>query len=360
MYERIVYPHLRPSQQIVLVPFAHYCEFYCPIGALPLDHADAYTRSVAESYTAWADADDRIVALLVYTLKMVWLPEGADVCENPAYTVGSGNITVAPWETTWAGNGIGLTDRCAQDAKIAARDCPPALPPAPLAYLRSEWLLGNDGTMILAASPAGAPMCLGHFIPPPPCTSPSHRTYRVVNGTNVPTCDDFLGQLQATSGLGVGACNSTRAVLQRQRWSCLDSPDCVGASRIEAISPLLGEGGEVSGGVGCERLPSFTPPPAGVAVRCCLTYLPAAAGASAAFGLNQCGNLPGENGTTKYGEQHFRMVPIGGGGSDGPRRYAIQLALPPGKMAPQCVVALQPGYALPTTLAHYQNWSLQI
>ena len=57
MYERIVYPHLRPSQQIVLVPFAHYCEFYCPIGALPLDHADAYTRSVAESYTAWADAD---------------------------------------------------------------------------------------------------------------------------------------------------------------------------------------------------------------------------------------------------------------------------------------------------------------
>jgi hypothetical protein len=105
IYTRAVYPHLRPEQKIVLVPFAHYCEFYCPIGALPLDHADAYTRGIAEQYTEWADHDDRIAALLIYTLKMVWVPEGVDVCENPPYIIGSGNLTATPWETTWAGNG---------------------------------------------------------------------------------------------------------------------------------------------------------------------------------------------------------------------------------------------------------------
>ena len=104
-----------------------------------------------------------------------------------------------------AGNGIGLTDKCVQDALITPQPCPPPLPPAPLAHLRAEWVLGRGGTFVLAASPSGAPLCLGHFIPPAPCENPSHRTYKVVNGTNVPTCDNFLGELQETSGLSVGA-----------------------------------------------------------------------------------------------------------------------------------------------------------
>eukprot|EP01052_Picozoa_sp_SAG31_P066410 SAG31_NODE_25214_length_466_cov_0.520436_1_plen_128_part_10 len=127
---------------------------------------------------------------------MVWLPQGADACENPAYTVGSGNITVTPWDTYWAGNGIGLTDRCVQDALIMPHNCPPSAPPAPLAHLRAEWIFGQSGTIVLAASPIGAPLCLTHFIPPPACKNPSHRTYKVVNGSSVPTCDNFLGQLQ--------------------------------------------------------------------------------------------------------------------------------------------------------------------
>lgn len=345
MYESVLYPHLRPNQKIVLVPFAHYCEFYCPIGALPLDHADAYTLSVAEHYTDWADSDERVVALLVYSLKMVWVPEGADVCENPAYTIGSGNLTVTPWDTTWAGNGIGLTDRCVQDAAVGMRPCPPPLPPSPLGQLRSEWLLGDDGTIVLAASPAGAPVCLGHFIPPKPCDSPSHRTYRVVNGTNIPTCDNFLGRLQGTSGLSVGACNSTRAVLQRQLWSCLDSTNCVGASRIQAT----GES------VGCERLPNYQRPPTGVPVACCLTYVSKAGSEGVGMlGLNQCGNMLGEN-TSHYGEQHFQLVPIEGAG--GAKRFAIQLVVPP-PLPRQCVEAAEPGYALPKTIKMYQNWSL--
>eukprot|EP01050_Picozoa_sp_SAG11_P005809 SAG11_NODE_424_length_9590_cov_3.114635_3_plen_93_part_00 len=85
-----------------------------------------------------------------------------------------------------AGNGIGLTDKCVQDALVTPQPCPPPLPPAPLTHLRAEWVLGRGGTFVLAASPAGAPLCLGHFIPPAPCGNPSHRTYKVVNGTNVP------------------------------------------------------------------------------------------------------------------------------------------------------------------------------
>jgi hypothetical protein len=339
VYESLVYPHLRPDQKIVLVPFAHYCEFYCPIGALPLDHADSYTHHVAEGYTNWADSDERVVALLVYTLKMVWVPEGADVCENPAYTVGSGNLTVTPWKTTWAGNGIGLTDKCVQDATVRMRPCPPPLPPSPLGHLRSEWLLGDDGTMVLAASPAGAPVCLGHFIPPRPCENPSHRTYRVVNGTNIPTCDNFLGKLQETSGLSVGTCNSTQAVLQRQQWSCLDSTNCVGASRIRAIGD----------DIGCERLPNYLRPPAGVPVACCLTYV----SATGTLGLNQCGNMLGEN-SSLYGEQHFQLLPVES--ASGPKRFAIQLAAPLPRR--QCVEAAEPGYALPETIRLYQNWSL--
>ena len=132
-------------------------------------------------------------------------------------------------------------------------------------------------------------------------------------------------------------------MLQRQIWSCLDSTDCVGASRIQA-----------AGNPGCERLPNFRAPPSGVPVACCLTYLPGDDGGGA-FGLNQCGNMPGESGS--FGEQHFRFVPVAGGGQDGPRRFAMQLAAPL-PQGPQCVAALQPGYATPKTLQTYQNWSL--
>ena len=82
-YATIVYPHLRPDQRVALVPFAHYCEFYCPIGALPLAQADAYTLGVAEDYTRWAAEDPKVAVVLLYLLKMVWNPAGADVCENP-------------------------------------------------------------------------------------------------------------------------------------------------------------------------------------------------------------------------------------------------------------------------------------
>eukprot|EP01050_Picozoa_sp_SAG11_P005808 SAG11_NODE_424_length_9590_cov_3.114635_2_plen_690_part_00 len=133
-------------------------------------------------------------------------------------------------------------------------------------------------------------------------------------------------------------------MLQRQIWSCLDSNNCVGASRIQA-----------AGNPGCERLPNFRAPPSGVPVACCLTYLPGDDGGGA-FGLNQCGNMPGESGS--FGEQHFQFVPVVGGGQDGPRRFTMQLAapLPQGQ---QCVAALQPGYATPKTLQTYQNWSLK-
>lgn len=65
VYAKVVYPHLRPDQKIVLVPFAHYCEFYCPIGSLPLEQGDAYTLSVARDYLQWASSDSRVAAVLV-------------------------------------------------------------------------------------------------------------------------------------------------------------------------------------------------------------------------------------------------------------------------------------------------------
>jgi hypothetical protein len=104
---------------------------------------------------------------------------------------------------------------------------------------------------VLAASPVGAPLCLTHLIPHAPCQRPMHRTYD--NVTHAPTCDDYLGVPPQSAGLLVASCNSTAAVWERQRWSCLDATNCRGASRIEAM-----------GHPGCERLPGFDPPPAAV------------------------------------------------------------------------------------------------
>ena len=69
----------------------------------------------------------------------------------------SGNLTVTKWRTDWAGDGIALMDKCAQDARVAAQPCPPPLPPAPLAHLRAQWVKGDGGMLVLAASPAVPP-----------------------------------------------------------------------------------------------------------------------------------------------------------------------------------------------------------
>jgi hypothetical protein len=269
VYNEVVYPHLRPEQRIVLIPWAHYCAFYCPIGPLPLEQGDAFTLSVARAYRDWADTDKRVAAVLIYHLKMVWRPANTDACENPPYIVGKGNLSRVPWNNTSAGNGVGLVDRCAQDALLRPIQCPRVIsgsathgamhtslatappPLGPLADLRAQWMFHRGQSLVLAASPVGAPLCLTHLIPHAPCQRPMHRTYD--NVTHAPTCDDYLGVPPQSAGLLVASCNSTAAVWERQRWSCLDATNCRGASRIEAM-----------GHPGCERLPGFDPPPAAV------------------------------------------------------------------------------------------------
>lgn len=329
-YERVLYPHLRPDQKIVLVPWAQYCAFYCPIGPLPLAQADAYTLSVGQAYTEWAETDSRVAALTIFNLKMVWTPAGSDPCENPAYQLGQGNLTRVPWRTNWAGNGIGLTDTCLSDATLTAGPCnsgEAGWPIGPLAHLRAQWVLGKDGLLVLGASPTAAPMCFTHLIPRQSnqCTSPMHRT---TNSTTGVQCDDYLGE--PTAGLGIGACNSTAAVLQRQRWSCLDATNCQRPSRIQASGP----------DVGCERLPGFQPPKPGIPISCCLVYV---GGTVEAFGLQQCG------GTSS--NQHFVLTPVV---ASGPPRVTIEVVKSGAK---QCVHAAESGaFALPRTVGHYQEW----
>ena len=150
--------------------------------------------------------------------------------------------------------------------------------------------------------------------------------------------DNFLGVIPDTAGLSVGACNSTQAVLARQGWSCLDDVDCKQPSRVLA-----------TGHAGCERLRGFIPPLNGTPTSCCLTFLADGAG----FGLQQCwhAGMPAQLSAA----QHFTLAPVAGGGSGGggPVRFSLQLAAGP----TTCVGAQEAGYALPRTLALYQNWS---
>lgn len=191
--------------------------------------------------------------------------------------------------------------------------------------------------MVLAASPVGAELCLTHFVPQPPCAVPNHR---------VAGCDNFLGAPPNTAGLSVGACNSTAAVLARQQWSCLNSVDCAQPSLILAV-----------GSPGCERLAGYVHPPTGVQAQCCLTYLASGVVQSngslgAGFGLQQCWGA-GMSAELAHA-QHFSLLAVAGGGSGGggPVRHSLQLA-----GIGVCLGALEPGYALPRTLALYQNWT---
>eukprot|EP00040_Diaphanoeca_grandis_P023125 m.125247 g.125247 ORF g.125247 m.125247 type:complete len:395 (+) comp29121_c0_seq1:603-1787(+) len=102
VYETILYPHLRPDQRVVLLPFAAYCEIDCPVNqTLVTATADAACLRKASNHFHWAQSDARVVALFIYRLKNLWQASdmrGLDVCSNP-----------------W-GTGLGLVDRCGVNA----------------------------------------------------------------------------------------------------------------------------------------------------------------------------------------------------------------------------------------------------
>ena len=97
-YNERLYPHLRPEQRVILLPFAAYCEIGCtPNATIDLQAADAHTLAKATNHYAWARADNRVVGLFLYRLKNLWqgaTMAGLDACNNP-----------------W-GTGLGLVDRC--------------------------------------------------------------------------------------------------------------------------------------------------------------------------------------------------------------------------------------------------------
>ena len=158
VYRERLYPHLRPEQKVLLLPFAAYCELGCQPnttiagphspncsdtpwgecwtgcpaqgaakggppwpcagGATPPppghascnactcnaartscgdNRADARCLQSAEDHLAWAEDDPRVVGLFVYRLKDLWQASDMsrlDACQNPF------------------GTGLGLVDRC--------------------------------------------------------------------------------------------------------------------------------------------------------------------------------------------------------------------------------------------------------
>jgi hypothetical protein len=96
VYRERLYPHLRPEQRVVLLPFAAYCEIGCHPNT-SIVGADPHCLAKAQEHLAWAESDSRVIGLFIYRLKDLWQKADMaqlDACENP-----------------W-GMGLGLVDRC--------------------------------------------------------------------------------------------------------------------------------------------------------------------------------------------------------------------------------------------------------
>lgn len=98
VYEKRLYPHIRPEQRLVLIPFAAYCEIGCQsnesIAPVP---ADSHCLDSARTHLLWAQSDSRVIGIFIYRLKNLWQKKpmlNFDACKNP-----------------W-GTGLGLMDRC--------------------------------------------------------------------------------------------------------------------------------------------------------------------------------------------------------------------------------------------------------
>ena len=87
VYQQRLYPHLRPEQQIILLPFAAYCEIGCkPNVTIAPAPADARCLGSVKAHLEWAESDPRVVGLFVYRLKNLWQRtemSDLDACENP-------------------------------------------------------------------------------------------------------------------------------------------------------------------------------------------------------------------------------------------------------------------------------------
>lgn len=90
IYEQNLYPYLKPTQRVLLVPFAAFCELDCKANAtINVSQADAHCLKKAQAHWQWAMEDDRVAALSVYRLKNLWQRSGdeyhpqADPCHNP-------------------------------------------------------------------------------------------------------------------------------------------------------------------------------------------------------------------------------------------------------------------------------------
>ena len=103
VYRSRLYPHLRPEQRIILLPFAAFCEIGCQANhtMAPIP-ADQRCLGSAEAHLQWAQSDKRVIGMFVYRLKNLWQRtsmEQLDACANP-------------WQT-----GLGLMDRCGQGGR---------------------------------------------------------------------------------------------------------------------------------------------------------------------------------------------------------------------------------------------------
>jgi hypothetical protein len=120
-YQELVYPHLKATQRIVLLPFAAFCEIMAPVRLCPpnpavsgaccpnmpinLTTADTHCLAKGENHLKWAQSDKKVVGMLVYRLKNIWQRggwHGADPCTNPGPPMVPGGHS----------NGLGLVDRC--------------------------------------------------------------------------------------------------------------------------------------------------------------------------------------------------------------------------------------------------------
>lgn len=133
-YRERLYPHLRPEQRVVLLPFAAYCEIGCnPNTTIDLSAADQHTLAKAQNHYAWAKNDSRVVGLFIYRLKNLWqgtTMKGLDTCHNP-----------------W-GTGLGLVDTCASGSYAT---------PKTVAFYHQKGASASTAIATLdAAAPAGA------------------------------------------------------------------------------------------------------------------------------------------------------------------------------------------------------------
>jgi hypothetical protein len=98
-YNTVLYPNIKTTQKILLLPFAAYYEISTPNTTIVPTTADNTCLNTiaasAKNYKAWMDIDTRIVGMNIYRLKNLWWPNttGASILSNPN------------------GTGLGLVDR---------------------------------------------------------------------------------------------------------------------------------------------------------------------------------------------------------------------------------------------------------